>query len=695
MNQDQANPPPRGARGFVLVIAAVFMVAVSALAMALLEAGGSVQNASIRGHDTALAAQIAEMGMTRALAEAKKLAACGEMDLDRMLDPSLDSPTTTTDDNTPASAVVNMPSSSGCSYGGWGATTETVPAGVGSVYRKVYVDVDNNGVNDGAYLVRYDDNVDDTMATNPVETTGNNGAAEGPAAGGNISYRDRDQGVVITVIGIVDKTGTPSFASATGHITLRALLKASGGVAMIADGNIQMNAQTRLCGNGAIVCGSIDLSDFDCWCGTITHDGALTSSGVGSPPSCNTAFPGYCVQCASQAISNTAVCPRPPVSDPPALPLGPVTAAAFGNTFPTSDGTNGLCHFYLTDNAVHIWDRNADPACAAFTSADAVPAPDNNYGSWSIPADCWAPVFSTGNAQDRDGSNNWKPGSTTAGEIVVLDSGARTAAYGSLGLVTGIVFGDLEYTDECSCPSCNGTGPAIWDPAGGASTPALTLPTDGEAPRGTYYYAGGGTLHVVGGGTADIRHYAVAASGSAEFETGPLYLSNPVDANSLAAMANGNCELEAANLGFQGGVQCGGNLEIEGGANIRGNIYANGNVTIEDNNTSLCGGTFSATPCANPNPACDVATACAGGVSTIWVGGNIQQGGNPQNNCFCTNMRASGNIQLESNSNNNVMGGTMLAGGNIQADQKWKVNPAGTDMLGSTPQLLGVHQVSF
>src|SRR5207237_7811448 len=115
--------------------------------------------------------------------------------------PLLDSPGSTTDDNLPAITSGGLNALCGSPLlTAWTDAQSTAETVGGLSYRVVRMSMGGAG-NDAAYLVRYDDNRDDE-APGPASTTNNNcTSCEGPLVG-DVPYRDRDQTIFASIIGV-------------------------------------------------------------------------------------------------------------------------------------------------------------------------------------------------------------------------------------------------------------------------------------------------------------------------------------------------------------------------------------------------------------------------------------------------------------------------------------------------------------
>jgi hypothetical protein len=722
-----------GDRGFVLVVAAVLVAAITGVVLGMQATTQSQANANSLAKHSMLAEQIAERGMARALAEVKDYFANAgtPMDFDALLDPDLDL-VDAADDYLliPASISRNYASSSG-QWGGWGTDIETVN---GARYRRVTFDADGDGVTD-AYLVRYDDNRDDTLP-GLNETTNNNGVTE--RAGYDNPYRDRDQSIFITVVGLYGGTSYPARAN---HM-LRGSFRSSGGKSVVADGYSGGANGGKLCGNGAMFCdGTItNLNRLDCICGEIRGPANVIAA-VQSLPWCQTAYPGACVTCEGKSFV-TETCTAPPSPPTPAVP------AAVAGWMHGMQEYAGVCNFQVGFSGgnmwVHIWDNAADASCVSRPNTEAIITPDYNNASTTFPADCWAPVFRQG--VDVDGSidgapANWAPG-RASGAIVPLDTNFGALTFAATDLPTGVSSGtrttglaqiNQTYASKCGCTSC------VWSTnrtassaarfnfkervagrlgAAGFTTPLPSTATgapvtvhlsDGSGssinpmgpggnPVGVYFYRGRRPHLENATGTSAAHRIAIIATEESHDHGNAdnLYLRHPlkgvVAADSdfpyyvIVTAGAFDIKLDSDDMVFENGIYAGRDILVSGQNKfIAGDMIANRNLDADSCN----GLTIIGAPPVVPIPS----TCSATGVVTanVMVGGSIVV---KNNSITCASLSAVGNIELK---NNGELGGPVWTGGQFTAGNNNDFDPvdANGSMLMARPALVNVQKVPF
>lgn len=219
------------ARGYVLVIVMIVGIAVSLAAAALINASGGARVNAMHSDNGAIAEAIAQAGMNHALAYVEAVSSTSA-DFDGLLDIGLDADCTsgilTATDIDAASAGDDLvPALDGADI--------VTPASLnGRRFARVS---DYNG---GAYLIRFDDDDDDTIRTDTwQEITGNNditdaGAVDcyegsrpqdaadetNHAGGAENRLRDRNRSVYITVVGVYPGDDADA---ATHRVVMRSL----------------------------------------------------------------------------------------------------------------------------------------------------------------------------------------------------------------------------------------------------------------------------------------------------------------------------------------------------------------------------------------------------------------------------------------------------------------------------------------
>lgn len=295
------------ARGYVLLAVLLVLAAlVFLVAVGLRRAGDEGVSGALVSSE-AQAQAVAELGLERTRAYLGTMLE-REVDLDRALDPQLDTNCTnllalvdaTPEDHLPTFTdgdVVTLPSS-------------------GKAYRRVVLPGDG-----GAYLVRIDDNDDDGLALERLfqASTSNhavNGCVEGAPVGSARTnpVRDRDRTVWVTVIGLFPGTDV---ATATARRTLRVLVGPGESAGIVAGGTVQMQGASHVCGAFGDVqaTGSVEGG---CLCGAGCSTGpGWQSCGAGSActaqsggPDCTASSGGANGEC----VAGVPVPPPPRVS---------------------------------------------------------------------------------------------------------------------------------------------------------------------------------------------------------------------------------------------------------------------------------------------------------------------------------------------------------------------------------------------
>jgi hypothetical protein len=374
--------------GFALIAALLMTAATVAIAVGLYVAASGARAGAVHTASGEFAEVIAKAGMERSEAWALKMTS-GLTDFDRVLDPNLaNSPSdgeavcTTLDavtDNgvVPEVGNMNLPLFTD------GARIQ-YPTGTGKFYRRV-------PYQGGAYLVRFDDNDDDTINAPfggtpdwSTRTTNNlDGVAlcaEGPAAtpagtlGVENKARDRDRVIWATVIGIYPGTDPDK---AIHRAVLRKMLidnRIVGPAAMQVRGNIDVNsgAEAELCSqvSGVTSGGFIDSDPpGSCGCGSVTADSVSL-------------LDGQCTGCCGDNTLDT----NPEPTTVPAIPT--YTDAKWYDW-------SSSCTFFIEPGepspGLYFWDptalRGPTGTCGTYTGGLVVP--DVTAGS---AGSCWVPI---------------------------------------------------------------------------------------------------------------------------------------------------------------------------------------------------------------------------------------------------------------------------------------------------------------
>jgi hypothetical protein len=367
------TPRPSRRRGFALLIVMVLAVAMVAVASALTLSSGYQAIAASHDEGAELARVIAESGLARADAWAiQTLKSNGGVDFDKVLDPSLDADCSgldsgtfnlsTTGSSPKAGATTFLPT-----FTEAGASVVEFPAGSGRKWRRI-------ALNQGAYLVRYEDNADDgiTPAGDWSTRTGNNAGTsncvEGPTQGENPA-RDRDGAIWAQVIGVYPGTN-PS--TAVHRVLLRKLIRlpsgAPGQPAFSVGGNVDANVSASNNVASLVVGGNVTSSAG--FCGRVSAGGSSTAT-------------------ANSACSPT---PNPFLNDPGAAVTPTSVAAPEAGVW--YDWTTP-CNFYVKPGVgFFYWDAAATrggASCASYSGGIVAPNPDASEEPEN--GSCWTPII--------------------------------------------------------------------------------------------------------------------------------------------------------------------------------------------------------------------------------------------------------------------------------------------------------------
>lgn len=248
--------------------------------------------------------------------------------------------------------------------------------------------------NQGACLMRVEDNSDDGFPASsvPTGTSGNNTVAEG--GGRDVPTRDRDRAIYITVIGLYPllpgTTGPDAYERAHSRVTLRRLFSTENPVqtppAVQACGDVALSSNTRIEGLGGVQADNISISG-----GTTCGCGLYTANTVpATPPTACDANPLNCSPPATSA-QTPPPCAGPPTCGPSSPPNSCMPSATyymdnkgFGDPgkddnniggFITKQPTIKSCKVYIDRNGkVFVWDTTDtyanEPADFDLESAD-------------------------------------------------------------------------------------------------------------------------------------------------------------------------------------------------------------------------------------------------------------------------------------------------------------------------------------
>jgi hypothetical protein len=393
---------PRHPRGFVLIICVIASVAMVAIAMALVFTAGSNRIVAAKGSAIDESESIAIAGLERAVAYAERVAEV-ERDYDQLLDPALD-----------IACVARTADDAILGTSGLPRFTDGDAAVVDGIsYRRV-------AYGRGAYLVRFDDDVDDSV-DNPAWApfTNNhtvNDCDEGPGPsgfpGGHNAFRDRNRTVWISVIGIYPGV---EIAKARHRTSLRRLHISTARLpapAFFVGDDLKARDFTFCSALGDVASRKkIELSG-DRSCGTLTASDDISAAGGDPGPVCTTSDE----ECAPRAAPAPHT-PLPDFNTIAALSTGKTNLLANARSW--FDTGQPQCNLFARDGdfgGLFFWDPTR-PGCDD-GAADADPGPPaiGITASWTS---CWVPLFAfvgplTTNPLgwsevDASSNDSWKP----------------------------------------------------------------------------------------------------------------------------------------------------------------------------------------------------------------------------------------------------------------------------------------------
>ncbi len=553
----------RHTRGFALIIVVICSVAVVAIAMALAFTSGANRIISVKGSSIERAETIAVTGMERAVAYAERVASV-ERDFDQLLDPKLN-----IDCAAPGAATGNgLPR-----FTDAGHVTRTVG---GREYLAI-------PFNEGAYLVRFDDDNDDLIANSFFAPFANNhpqnNCGEGATAPGlNNPFRDRNRAVFISVIGIypgTDPQHAPHQVSLRRYHVSTARLPTP---AMLVRGDIELPKKLTFCSalGDVMAGGQIKLGEASPICGTPMSGGAVTATI--SSPGADCPIPTLCAPQGTPAAGTpfeTSVLDSIPPPPSPAW-MQPSTQ----------------CNLYALEKTgpfggLFFWDAGAAPTCAnppATVLAPSLAGPSDV----TDPDQCWRPLFLT----------------TAAGVVnllgwddVVDGSGSGAGWKPRSGVVTPVKLTSDVDVDGKSFPANYNASKTTWD-ACAVQWKAVVSPRTCPACDGTKVVAGVNGNHVQLNFTEPKAVPAVTIR-FAEFKTALNVIAAPAvpstddpDKWPLATIiADGKAEISdgtTASFGFSvssgaPSLVVGTSLKLKPGATLStaGSIIVNGDVLLE------------------------------------------------------------------------------------------------------------------
>lgn len=615
MNMLHAARGPRREKAFSLILVLVVGVAAFAVATTLLIVSESASTRGAHALQGERAEAIAQAGFERTLAYMAPLVD-DTGDFDKVLDPNLD----VNCSGLPVSAPTPSPTAGRPAFGD----------GAPHTYRfKVWTRVPYD---DGAYLVRFDDDNDDfhdeplwsartdnNVGTNCIEGPaalgggggGGEGGGEGGGGGGgggepaDNPFRDRNGAIWITVIGIAPGTDPDR---AVHRSTIRRLHHIpTGGVVegLVVKGNVDIG------GNGNLeACSPV---------GSLRVDGNVNVSGSGTGCACGdsradsfsnfdhcTSLAGSCasVGCALGSLDTPG--PTPPDVEDWRSPAGKTFFFDWSRP----------CIFLVDDdtgdrNALWFWDANADhgPGGArCSTLNDAVnnglpfpspPTPDNEADFRA----CWTPLITNIGAATTHsafGEDNvlgeWTPGAGGAGALVAT----RALVNQSLtddGFTTLFPTADADYTsftrpdwatacrvdhpgDSSShdrCTTCGVGAPGVMSTIGSRYLLKGDTPAEINAvPAGVYVYDGNISLT---GGAGFSAPAPTDPLNMSQFPLATLVLDGNIDLQVDMYFGAGQAKASFPSIITNGSITYSGSPDqhIAGSVWMRGNWNWSGN----------------------------------------------------------------------------------------------------------------------
>jgi hypothetical protein len=391
--------------GFTLLAILIIVAALTLLAGTALYRGMEERrNTSLVRHDAAALA-LAEVGLERTRAYLDAILA-REPDLDLALDPKLDTNCSSLFDLTGNVDDDNLPILTANTAAPEVADDVTL-AHSNRRFFKVPHDLDGDTKADGAYLVRIDDNDDDSETlTAFMSTTGNNPGPGGYCQEGTDVLqrlsrtnlvRDRDRTVIITVIGIYPGTNE---ATAQARKVLRVRVGPRQTTGVIAGGNIALGGNAAVCGQFGNVMTTGNVSD-GCFCGD--GNGSSGCCDTGNASNCVVEAAGTCATGLKFGNSQSVCIPGSSIPPPPKVRVWSSTNGP-GKCNPVT----GCTPFYYLRNTsttapgnveVYMWNYSASgcdnpQACGRlFPPVDAY-ASTPSADIWPCATACWKKVYS-------------------------------------------------------------------------------------------------------------------------------------------------------------------------------------------------------------------------------------------------------------------------------------------------------------
>jgi len=333
---------PKGQRGFVMLIVAAVLTAVTVLVVSQAQVSVSESRSASAVNRDAHARAIAESCLQRMLQYARNYSNDTTVtSLDRLLDP----------DGTLGNGDDFLPT-----FGAAGeATVQIPPSGAGILYQHKLIPMDG-----GACIARYDDNNDDYghLASGIVNSSAPTG---GENTGSDEPRLDIDRSIILTAIGIFPYSPPANLAytKAAARVTVRGMLisdidSISNEPAILLTGQINISNgvtsnwnnggddEFHVCGNSGININSYNGNRRACVCGSQVLDNAGTTYSECSANRCDdphtTGLNNTGWLCASSNVVNPDPTPAIPdldspvdptvsryaFSDPPGVPALPI-----------------------------------------------------------------------------------------------------------------------------------------------------------------------------------------------------------------------------------------------------------------------------------------------------------------------------------------------------------------------------------
>lgn len=577
----------RGPRGFVLIVVVICGVAMLVIAMAIVFTGGAGALNAIKDASIDRSSTIADAGMERATAYAKQVVKI-EDDFDRLLDPAL-----SVDCAAPPSPPIapGRPRYSG-------ATTVTFPAGSGVTWAVV-------PFNDGAYLTRFDDDDDDSLANARLGSfSGNNlgvggSCDEGPGTTNERNpFRDRNRAVWISVIGIYPGTDPENAQHRTALRRFYIADEVTPVPVIATDDNFDTGHLNFCSTSGDIAIGNnANLSNQTDTCGTLSAD-HLTGNASGDA----SAF------CASRGIT----CTHGGDVDDQDFDL---SGAPFDQVFGGGDARDqrlydwtSPCNFYVDSTGLirGLWFWNAGSgACAGYTGnlvdpnllgfgACWVPLMLNTTGNTGVSPTAWQNLLGWSEVVDVGGNLEWRP-QNSAQTVLLINKPNWQTACPENGAPSDFAWSRSggATVDPPDCTSCNGSNRVIRT---SGTNVLLDILSTTAVPTGVYFFKnsytfgagtsfGGGALT---GATKDtVRsdwpmmtivvedNATLSASGRIGVGTGKAFQPSLFVGNDLTINAG-------SSWAFAGSVYAGHDANFDNGTNVEahGLLWVGHSLTI-------------------------------------------------------------------------------------------------------------------